>query len=244
MTEAAHRRIEVAPRPHPLHLVSMAQADEFLCDGDFGLSVGEGHFPARVIQKITGSPYVHTIGIRRWAGGNWLLCESVPPRVRLRSLEECVAEYSGLFDFYRLAPGLCDLDAAWDWACKAEGTPYSYRDLWLVWRRRYRKAVAEGRCEAFDFPAAILSFGHPDLEEAMIASESKSESSRIPDPKPNSDDPDGCRRDCSSLWRAACRVNWIGPPEKLIAAEQEFDCDVAPGDFSVGPLLTYVATLI
>jgi len=236
-TEAARRRIEIVPRPHPLIQVSMANADEFLCDGDFGLSVGEGHFPARVIQKITGSPYVHVIGIRKVLD-LWYLIESAPPRVRVRRLAELVSEESGLYDVYRLAPDLCDLDKAWDWALRAVGTPYSYFDLWLVWRRRFKKAVAEGRIQTFDFPDPPAECGCSD--ECVMRLRLESQSFRVPNPKPNSDLPDGCRRDCSSFWRAAARVNWIGPPEKLIAAEQEYDADCVPGDFPT----KYICTLV
>jgi len=62
MPDTVTHRIEVAPRPHPLIEVSMTNVDEFLCNGDFGLSVGEGHFPARVIQRVTGSPYPQRLG--------------------------------------------------------------------------------------------------------------------------------------------------------------------------------------
>ena len=231
-----------APRPAPLIQVSMGMADEFLCDGDFGLSVGEGHFPARVIQRVTGSPYVHVIGVHRVEGA-WRLVESAPPCVRVRPLAELVSEESGLYDCYRLQPGLCDLGKAWDWAVKAEGKEYSYLELYLVWRRRYREAVQAGRRKKFDFPEfPILPVGPGSVHLREIEREHPWNERGVPDPKPNSDLPDGCRRDCSSLWRAACRVNWIGPPEKLIAAEQEYDCDVAPGDFSIGT--KYICTLI
>ena len=46
----------------PTSLLRMGGADEFLLDGDFGLSVGGGHFPARVIQRVTGSPYPQRLG--------------------------------------------------------------------------------------------------------------------------------------------------------------------------------------
>lgn len=250
MPDYTTRRIEVQPRPHPLHLVSMANADEFLQDGDIGLSVGEGHFPARVIQNITGSPYVHTIGVYRDPfAEKWLLCESAPSRVRIRPLAEMVAKESGLYDFYRLTPGLCDLNKAWAWACAAEGALYSYYDLWLVWRRRYRKAVAEGRCEKFDFPslgefcrshdeavpklAAIIdSHWNPEALTTAIFP------GRIPDPVPNSDDPCNPHRDCSHFCAEAMRFAGLTP------MVPPYTCDWVPGDFSVAPLFEYAYTLV
>ena len=241
---------EIAPRPSPLHPASMANADEFLQNGDFGLSVGEGHFPARVIQRVTGSPYVHVLGIYR-AAGVWRICESTPPCVRVRTLAELVAENSGLYDVWRIQPGLCDLDAAWAWAIRAEGVKYSYRDLWLVWRRRYRAAVARGECTPFAFPSLVqFAESHNDgflvnpresdphwNPDASVVATDAVYPGRIPDPVPNSGLPDGCKRDCSALWGAALRVNGLVPPL------MEFDCDVVPGDFSVPGRFEYVATL-
>ena len=240
MPDTVTHRIEVAPRPSPLIEVSMANADEFLCDGDFGLSVGEGHFPARVIQKITGSPYVHVIGIRKVLD-LWYLIESAPPRVRVRRLAELVSEESGLYDVYRLAPDLCDLDKAWDWALRAEDTPYSWRALYRVWKDRYHAAVARGEIEPFDFAREVIrSTRNPAIIAAVSACESEPTAAR--GPRPNGTYPGEVENDCSSFWREAARVNWKGPPEKLIAAKYPLDYLCVPGDFSIGT--KYICTLV
>jgi hypothetical protein len=258
-TAATRRRRhpdEIAPRPAPLHMVSMASVDEFLADMDVPLSIGKGHFPARAVQRITGFPWVHTAGTKR-VNGVWMICESVPPAVRIRPLAEMVAENSGGIDVFRLKPnylggpgfrnlGLCDLDAAWAWAVKAEGVGYSYRDLWLVWRRRYRDAVARGECSPFAFLSlnefcrecgATVPLTMPGFSGQQWNWDAGSIAARIPDPIPNSDLPDGCKRDCSCLWGAALRVNGLVPPI------MEYDGDVVPGDFSVAPRFLYICTL-
>jgi hypothetical protein len=228
-------------------MVSMVSADEFLADMDVPLSIGEGHFPARAIQRITGFPWVHTVGTKR-VNGVWMICESVPPAVRIRPLADMVAENSGGIDVFRLAPGLADLDAAWEWAVKAEGTPYSWADLWKVYQRRYRAAVARGECKRFEF-MSLAEFCRKHGESASVMASpddpdwntdfgaSQIAMARIPLPIPNSDLPDGCKRDCSCLWGASLRVNGLVPPI------MPFDCDDVPGDFSVKPRFEYTCTL-
>jgi hypothetical protein len=238
---------EIQPRPSPLVLVSQANWDAFLQDGDVGLRASDGHFLQERLKEITGSWYVHVVSVQK-VNGVWMLCESAPPAVSVSPLTETVAQYPGLVDVYRHKTGQYDIPAAWEWRLKSVGNPYSFADLWLVWRRRYRLALTAGQCRRIEFPSLIefcQMHDEPVRNSVWLSgqnwnSESSLPAAHIPNPIPNSDDPQGPKRDCSCQERCAERVHWLADLKEMVAADYEFDADVAPADFAS---LGYICTL-
>jgi hypothetical protein len=252
-TDTATRRRRrpggIQPRPSPQIVVSAANWDAFLQSGDVGLRASDGHFLQEELAKIEGSRYVHVVSVQL-VNGVWMICESAPPAVSTSPLAETVAQYPGLVDVYRHPAGQFDPDALWDWQAKAVGRPYSFASLWKVWRRRYRLALAAGRCGRIEFPS-MDEFCRMHGETVLVSAEDDGDlywnapaeslpAARIPQPIPNCDNPTEGEWDCSGFRRCAERVNWLADMKDLIAADYEFDCDVSPADFSV---LQYVCSL-